>query len=243
MQSFLWYLWDMVDISENMHRTDNYISQQKNGLPAIIHTIVFIMCTVAGLAAVWYFDIQSTLTGLSAVTDMIIPTLPEKVAKMSWWVVVAFTVLPTLLELFTAGVAKEDVKIMQLAIIGFTIFDAVTDIPRAYAFAMNLWPQMQLLGWGVDWLVFYVYFVFILFFATLGFEVLTCLFGYMAVCFVWKIFNGPGAYAWPGPRPTARRSRPRPSPRPSPRPQPAVAAASVGGGDGGDPEVIIIDDN
>ena len=232
-QSFLWYLWDMVDISENMHRTDNYIGAQNNGLSAAIHAIIFLGATIAAAAAVWYFDIQSTLTGLSSVTDMIIPTLPEKIAHLSWWVILAFTVLPTILELFTAGVAKEDVKIMQLAIIGFTLFDAVTDIPRAYAFSLQLWPQIQLMGWGIDWIIFYIYFIMILFFATLGLEVLMCLFGYMTVCFAWKVFNGPGSYTVHTPRRMPQRKTP------VMRPSPVAATAGVASSE---PEVIIIDE-
>jgi len=206
MQGFLWYLWDMIDISENMHRSDRFISKQRNGIPAAWHALAYGIMSVALLAAVWYFDIQSTLVGLSSLTDVIIPTLPKQAAQMTWYIIAAFTVLPTLLELFSGGIAKEDVKIVQLAVIGFTLFDAVTDIPRAYQFTLSLWPQIQLLGWGIDWLVFWVFFLVILFFATLGLEILLCLFVYLTFSFTWKIFNGEGAYI---PRPRVTNSMPR----------------------------------
>lgn len=200
MQKLLWYLWDMIDISENMHRLDRFISRQRNGVPSAWHAVAYGVIALALFAAVWYFDIQSTLVGLGSLTDVIIPTLPKQTAKITWYIIAAFTVLPTLLELFSGGIAKEDVKIVQLAVIGFTLFDAVTDIPRAYQFAMMLWPQIQLLGWGVDYIVFWVFFLVIIFFATIGLEILFCVFLYATGSFAWKIFNGEGAYVMPSRR-------------------------------------------
>lgn len=194
MQKALWYFWDMIDISENMHRSDKMISRQRNGIPALWHAVAYGVVSIALLAAVWYFDVQSTLVGLSTVTNVIIPTLPKQTAKLGWAVIAAFTVLPTLLELFSGGLAKENIKIVQLSVIGFTLFDAVTDIPRSYQFAMGLWPQIQLLGWGIDFIVFYTFFLLIIFFATIGLEILLCLFLYLTFSFTWKIFNGEGAY-------------------------------------------------
>lgn len=230
MENFLWYIWDMIDISENMHRMDRFISRQRNGLPAAIHAFAFLAISIALAAGVWYFDIQSTLVGLSSLTDVIIPSLPAQTAHLTWYIIAAFTLLPTLLEIFTAGLAKEDIKIVQLAIIGFTMFDAVTDIPRAYQFAMQLWPQIQLLGYGISWFVFWIFFIVILFFATLGLEVLMCMFGYLVVCFGWKIFNGEGSYNLPR---TSVASKPRKSAR---RP---VSSPNVGFD--AEPEVVIID--
>lgn len=190
----LWYVWDMIDISENMHRMDNFIVKVRNGLPALLHALVFAALTLVAFAAAWYFDFQSTLKGMGSITDLIIPELPKQAAQLTWYIILAFTVMPTLLEIFTAGLAKEDIKIIQLAIIIFTLFDAVTDIPRAYALAIQMWPQIQLMGWGLAHLTFWAYFLGILFFATIGFEILLCMFGYCVVSFAWKIFHGEGSY-------------------------------------------------
>ncbi len=194
IRRFLNWLWDLIDISDNMHRNDRFITRQRNGMPSLWHAVSYWAISIALLAAVWYFDVQSTLVGLSSVTDVIIPTLPLQTARLTWWVICSFTILPTLLELFSGGMAKEEIKIVQVAVIGFTAFDAITDIPRAYQFVMGLWPQIQLLGWGIDYIVFWFFFIVILFFATIGLEVLLCVYGYAAVCFTWKIFNGDGAY-------------------------------------------------
>ena len=190
----LWYVWDMIDISENTHRMDKFIVSVRNGLPALLHFIVFAALSLVAFAAAWYFDFESTLKGMSSITDLIIPTLPKQTAQLTWWIILAFTVMPTLLEIFTAGLAKEDVKIIQLAIIIFTLFDAVTDIPRAYALSLQMWPQIQLMGWGLAHLTFWGYFLGILFFATIGFEILLCMFGYCTISFAWKIFHGEGSY-------------------------------------------------
>lgn len=190
----LWYLWDMVDITENMKRVKEYIIEVDNGFDALWHSLVFALLSLATFAGAWYFDIESTIIGMKSFTDLVVPSLPGQSARLTWWIIAAITALPTLLELFSGGIAKKNVKIVQLAIIGFTLFDAVTDIPRVYGFTLQLWPQIQLLGWGVDWFVFYAYFIVTLFFATLGIEVLAVLFGYLTVSFIWKIFHGDGSY-------------------------------------------------
>lgn len=190
----LWYLWDMVDITENMKRVKDYVLEVDNGFDALWHSLVFALLSLATFAGAWYFDIQSTIEGMKSFTDLVVPSLPGQSARLTWWIIAAITALPTLLELFSGGIAKKNVKIVQLAIIGFTLFDAVTDIPRVYGFTLQLWPQIQLLGWGIDWVVFYGYFIVTLFFATLGIEVLAVLFGYLTVSFIWKAFHGEGSY-------------------------------------------------
>ncbi len=200
ISGLLWNFWDMVDISENMHRMDNSIMKRKKGLPSAIHAGIFLVLTVVAFVAAWYFDFQSTLMGLSSITDLMIPSLPAQAAKFTWYIVFCFTIMPTLLEIFTANLAKEDIKIIQLAIILFTLFDLVTDIPRSYALAMSMWPQIELMGILFAPIVFWMYFFGILFFATIGFEIMLCMFGYCAVCYTLRAFVGTdaidlGAYA------------------------------------------------
>jgi hypothetical protein len=100
---------------------------------------------------------------------------------------------PTVIELFTAGMAKEDVKIIQATIIGMSLFDLITDIPRTYAFALQLWPQLDLLPWYISYLSFWGFFFFWLFMSTFGFEVLSIIFAFAAIGFAWKWFDSDGS--------------------------------------------------
>lgn len=183
---FLVWLWDLVDISENLHRVEKWVRTVDNGLTSMLHVLgmfgLFVVC--ASLA--WTFDIKSTLTGLSTVREFIIPTLPEQAIKITGIIIFCLTVAPTLMELLTAGIAKENVKIIQLAIIGFTLFDVVTDIPVTYSFCMMLWPNFELMTWGISHISFWLFFFVKLLFSTLGYELATVLFGYATIAFFFK---------------------------------------------------------
>jgi hypothetical protein len=195
-KALLW-LWDMIDISENIERSEAWITSVGNGLQALLHTGVFLVLTIVFAALTWFFDLESTIVGLNSITSLVIPSLPKQVATFSTWIIVAFTLAPTVLELFTAGIAKQNVKIVQIGIIGFTLFDMITDIPRAYALALQMWPQIELMGWGLAHITFWAYFILWLGFATIGFELMTVLFGYALVCFTLKIFKGEGSIKLP----------------------------------------------
>lgn len=232
---FLLWVWDMVDISENMGRIEDWTFTISNGLAALVHAAVFIILTTAAAALTWYFDLESTIAGMSSLTSAIIPTLPGQVAHLAGYVILAFTIMPTLLEIFTAGMAKQNVKIIQIAIIGFTLFDMVTDIPRAYQLSMGMWPQIQAMGWGLSSLTFWLYFLGWLFFATLGFELLMVVFGYATFIFLTKTVRGEGSFNVApkrGRNPARSRSR-----------GPATRTTEHLGGMGGamDDDVIIIE--
>ena len=191
---FLLWIWDMVDISENMGRVEDWTTTISNGFSAAVHAVVFFVMTVAALALTWYFDIQSTIEGMSSVTNTVVPSLPGQVAHLATWVVLAMTFMPTFLELFTSGMAKFNIKVVQVAIIAFTLFDMVTDIPRTYQLALGMWPQIDAMGWGISHITFWLYFIGWLFFATLGFELGTVLFAYATIRFIIKTFSGEGSF-------------------------------------------------
>jgi hypothetical protein len=185
----LLWLWDLVDISENLHRVEKWVRTVDNGLPSALTALGMAVLLVMAAALAWTFDIKSTLTGLSTVRAFIIPTLPEQVMKMTGIVIFCLTLAPTLLELLTAGMAKENVKIIQIAIIGFTLFDVVTDIPVTYSFCMMFWPNFELLTWGVSHISFWIFFFVKLLFSTLGYELATVLFAYAMIACIAKSFG------------------------------------------------------
>lgn len=232
---FLLWLWDMVDISENMGRIEDWVFTISNGFASLLHAAVFIVLTVAAGALTWYFDLESTIQGMSGVTSVVVPSLPGQVAHLASYVILAITIMPTLLELFTSGMAKFNIKIVQVAIILFTLFDMVTDIPRSYQLAMGMWPQIQAMGWGLSHLTFWIYFMGWLFFATLGFELAFVVFGYATFIFVLKVFRGEGSF-----NVAPNRGR-RPNHVASPRASKNRGPATINVGAAMDDDVIIID--
>jgi len=182
----LLFLWDMVDISLNLHRTERWVRTVDNGLTSLLHAVGMAMLFIVSLSLAWYFDIESTIVGLTTIRNFVIPSIPEQAARITGIVIFSLTIAPTLMELLTAGIAKEDVKIIQIGIIAFTLFDLVTDIPRTYGFAMSLWPQFELLSWGISHISFWIFFFIALLFGTLGYELATVLFAYATIAFVLK---------------------------------------------------------
>ena len=233
------WAWDMIDISDNIARAQDWIETIDNGLFSLLLFGVFATLTAFGAALTWFFDIQSTIEGMSGLTNQVIPNLPTQTAHITWYVIAAFTLAPTFLELFTAGMAKQDVKIVQVAIIAFTLFDLVTDIPRSYNLSMGMWPQIQAMGWGLGHITFWAYFLLWLGFATLGFELLTVIFGYAALVFALKFFKGRNDFA-----PRKRRSTPAPRPRAYNRKPSTKTTVNLNPEDviiEDEPEVIVID--
>lgn len=228
---FLLWLWDLIDISENIRRIEGAIDIIPNGFWSAFNIFVFCCLTGAFGVLAWFFDVQSTIIGFASVTELVVPSLPRQVAHLSEIIIVCLTFLPTFLELFTSWIAKADVKIMQIAIIGFTLFDMITDIPRAYGLALGMWPQIELIVWPLNLIVFYAYFLLVLGFATLGFELLTIMCAYIAFLCVLKTFRGEGSYEIPIRVPSVPRRPKTRTPRASTRTTTDL---------GGDEDVVII---
>lgn len=184
--------WDMIDISENMGRIEQYTETISNGVASRIHMFVFFILTLCGLVVTWHFDLESTIIGMNSFTTKVIPSLPAQAVAYSAWIVVAFTLMPTLLEVFTAGLAKFDVKIIQILIIGMTLFDLLTDMPRAYDFAMGFWPQIQQIPL-ISGIIFWIVYVVFQLLATIGFEMATIVFAYATIIFLAKSSKSVGS--------------------------------------------------
>lgn len=193
-KALLWF-WDLIDISENMKRAEQWASERSNGLFSLIHCVIYAALTLICLVLTWFFDLESTVITLSNIGKVIIPTLPinTETPRASLFISILLAITPTLLEIFTPGLAKKNIKFVQIGIIGFAIFDCATDIPRASAFSMGMWPQFELLGWGISSIFYWCYFLIVLLFSTVGFESLTIIFGYTTILFAVKAFRGPNS--------------------------------------------------
>jgi|SRR5215216_5494699 len=185
--------WDLIDISENLHKVARGVARTPNGLNSAIHLPAMLIAMVFFGGLAWFFDFQSTILGMQTLQELVVPSLPLQAAKLTQLIVLSLSLGPTIIELFTAGFAKEDVKIVQATIIGMSLFDLITDIPRTYAFALQLWPQLDLLPWYLSYLSFWGFFFFWLFMSTFGFEVLTIIFAFAFLGYAWKWFDGDGS--------------------------------------------------
>lgn len=186
-QRFLFWFWDCIDISENMVRVEKKSREHVNGLGAWWNVAAMLTLTLFSLVLAWKFDFESTLIGMSTLRDTVLTDLPASVLKFSTFIVVALTIAPTVIELFTGAFARADVKIMQLYVIGFTGFDLVTDIPRAMTFTNQMQANFDLLG-ALSGIGYWAFFLVWLFFATIGFELVLVLTGYLTIIYVFKAF-------------------------------------------------------
>lgn len=184
--AFLEWFWDLIDISENLQRTNIVVRQTENGLISGLNAFVFWVLFIVALAFAWTFDFQATIEGLEAANAFILPTLPEAAVELTALIVFSLTLAPTLMEIFTAPLAKANIRIIQLMTIGFVVFDLLTDIPRTVSWMNTFQPQLDLLphlvAIGMYWFVFILW----LFFATLGFELATVIFLFAALAYTKK---------------------------------------------------------
>lgn len=194
LQKRLVWFWDCIDISENIKRAKMTARGHGNGMEAWMNAGAMVVLTMIALALAWKFDFESTLIGMSTLRDTVLDGLPASVLKFSTYLVVAITVAPTIIELFTAAFAKADIKIIQVLIIAFTGFDLITDIPRAMTFTNQLQANFDQLG-VLSFFAYWAFFLFWLFLSTIGFELVMVIFGYLTLVYVIKGLSGDTAPA------------------------------------------------
>lgn len=189
LQKRLMWFWDCIDISENIKRAETTARRHPNGLGAWMNAGAMLVLTIIALVLAWKFDFESTLIGMSTLRDTVLEGLPASVLKFTTYIVIALTVAPTVIELFTSAFAKADIKIVQVLIIAFTGFDLVTDIPRAMVFTNQLqanFDQLGILAAPAYW----AFFLFWLFLSTIGFELVMVIFGFLAIVYLIKALAG-----------------------------------------------------
>lgn len=180
------WFYDFIDVNSNVSRAERVARQVDNGFTSLVNAAVMLVLFAVSLALAWYFDFESTFDGLEALREVVIPALPEATVHLASFLIIAITVTPTFLELFASGYAKANVAIIKMAVLGFSAFDVITDIPRAKAFIDSFQHHFDLLGpligWVAHWLVFFGF----LLFATVGFQLAAVLFAFLTVMFIRK---------------------------------------------------------
>lgn len=185
VQRLLAAFWDTIDISENIKRAENKAREHQNGPSAWMNFGAMLVMAVVCAALAWRWDIESTLIGMSTLRETMLADLPASVMKFSTIIAVCLTVAPTIVEMFTAAFAKADIKIVQIYIIAFTIFDTITDIPRSITFTNQMQANFDQLGM-FSGIAYWIFFCGWLFLATIGFELGLVIFGWLTIVYFFK---------------------------------------------------------
>lgn len=175
---------DAIDLSTNLERGLRAV-RPVTGLPALILAIALSLICAALVPLVWYFDIGATVDWTASAIDTILPTLPAQLAELATLFVLAITVLPTLVELFGSRFALIGIRVAAGLVYAFSLFDAVTDWPRASAFVdayAGAFARLGLLATPALWLARILF----LFLASFGFELLLIIF---AICAMALFLN------------------------------------------------------
>lgn len=183
------WFWDFIDVTDNLQKLGYEMKKVSNGLDSLWFAFGYGVISIVLLALTWYFDLEATLVGMESLRGAIIPTLPEQVLQMTWLLTTAFTIAPMLAETFLAGLARAQIKVIQMMVLGFTLFDVVTDIPRAKSFVDGWSAQFDLLPFGVSFFTYWIVFFVWLLAATVGFQIAAVITTFGAIGYVKKIFS------------------------------------------------------
>lgn len=187
-KGWLYQFFDAIDIGRNMSETEDDVIDGPSGSGALLYAFAYlVVAAVAGTLA-YVFDLTSTWDGMNALTTFIIPQLPESGIQITQWLGLVFTIAPTFTQAFSAGLAKRKIPLVKWLVIGFTMFDIVTDIPRAMAFTLTLQEQFNQLG-VFAWFGQTAFFIVWLLLATIGFELLFVIYFWGALLYAGKFLG------------------------------------------------------
>lgn len=185
---------DFVDANQNMIRAEGFVRNTPNGLQTFLNLIVFGLLTIVWAALAWKFDFSSTYYAFDDLTksilDSILPVFAESAAPRTVAFIVAaltalITVTPTLVQIFTSNLAKQNVLAVKMAVLGTSIFDVVTDIPVTKAWIDSHQATFDAIPLGGLW--YWFIFFFWLLFATVGFQLLAVIFGFATIGFIGRL--------------------------------------------------------
>lgn len=178
------WFFDTIDLGTNLRRALLAV-RGITGLTALLLALALTTLCVALAPLIWHFDISSTLDWTDRAIAYLLPTLPGQLFAYGELIGISITVLPTVVELFTARFAIVGIAAFKGLIYACSLFDAITDYPRVDAFLTQFQPQIDQLGIlaGLVWLLARVTWLFM---ASFGFEVV---FVIAAVCALLLFIN------------------------------------------------------
>lgn len=183
--------WNWIDISDNLQKSLASVRGIK-GLNALILATALGFVSYGLFWLVWYFDLGATMDWSQQAINVIAPSIPANMAPYAGALVVALTLLPSLVESFTARFAREGIVVSAGLIYAFSLFDMITDWPRVVTFMDAYAGAFERLG-ILRWPVFYVTRLLWLFMASFGFELLFVVFSVTAAALLLNVRTAGGA--------------------------------------------------
>jgi len=179
------YYWRFTDVHANIRTAELLTRTYDSGAWAMVSFVVFLALTLVMALGTWYFDIQSTYNGLQVFALPMVNSLPTSVAFASSAIIALVTIAPMFLEIFASAYARAHIEVIKIMVFGFTIFDVVTDIPRATQTVNMLTNNASFhsLPGPIEWFFYWLLFAGMLLMATVGFQLATVIFAY--VTFIW----------------------------------------------------------
>jgi hypothetical protein len=232
--SFAEMYWDFIDVNANLERAEYVARRVTNGLRSGVNFVVMVILFLFALGLAWHFDFHSTYTAMEALITQLVSGLPiwlvprgadGSIAAAGATIVAIITavvtVAPTLMEIFTSNLARANILVIKVFVLGFSAFDVITDIPTTKAW-INTWqPSFDALGPILSPVVYWIAFFVWLAMATIGFQITVAIFFYLMVIYLKKMTVGGDVAVAPRVQPQQAQQK-----KPQQQPQPTVVKAT-----------------
>lgn len=211
--SFAEAYWDFIDVNANLERAEWVARRINNGFHSGVNFVVMLVLFLFSLALAWHFDFHSTYDALDDLRQQLIPSLPVWAAGSAAIITGIITVAPTLMEIFTSNLARANILVIKMLVLGFSAFDVITDIPTTKAWITTWQSSFDALGPVIGWIAYWIAFFGWLLMATVGFQLTVAIFGYLIVIFFKKMTVGMSINT-SMPQSKAPASQPKVAPKP-----------------------------
>ena len=171
-----WFM-NTIDLSTQVSNILENVARVRAGIPARLYAIGLTILAIAAGAVTWYFDYAATIEHAAPIIFNVASALngldPFAITVVAW----SLTISPTLVEMMAPNLSRASFTIATVFYFCLA-FDMVTDYPRVLE-TVGLYHDM--LG---NWFVRVIATVLLLFFASIGFELLFVMFAVSAV-YLW----------------------------------------------------------
>ncbi len=233
------WFWDFTDVNANMERAEYVARRIGNGIQATANFIAMLVLFLFALGLAAHFDFISTYRALGGLREEILRSLPgwtgvdvsapanaatQGAVILVSVVTIIITVAPTLMEIFTSNLARANIGVIKMAVLGFSAFDVITDIPTTKAWIDRSQSVFDDLGPILGFIAYYFAFFSWLLLATVGFQILTVIFGYLTIIYFKKMTVG-GVVSRGGPYTMPQQTYQQPKQQQKGQGQPQVVKA------------------
>lgn len=199
------WFWDFTDVNANMERAEYVARRVGNGIQATANFIAMFVLFLFALGLAAHFDFISTYNALGGLREEILQSLPrwtgvdvsapanaatQGAVILVSVVTIIITVAPTLMEIFTSNLARANIGVIKMSVLGFSAFDVITDIPTTKSWIDKSQSTFDSLGPVLGFIAYYFAFFIWLLLATIGFQILTVIFGYLSIIYFKKMTVG-----------------------------------------------------